>query len=109
MVARCFAGILMLLLLAVLAACDQTKSEAPTRPSGRYQIVFSPHSAQSTFLLDTQTGTVWQETEFTFLKGEPTVWNLTPRIDNDDDYAKVVSQFGKKSPPAPPLTLPPPR
>jgi hypothetical protein len=94
----------MLFLLALPAACqDQMKSQgvAPPEPTGRYQIVFSPHAARDTFLLDTQTGKVWQVTQFSFLNDEPVVWNFMPRIDNDVDYMKVVSDFGRKPPPAP--------
>ena len=72
-------------------------------PHGRYQIVMSPHNARDTFLLDTETGQVWQLTVFGFLNDEPVVWHAIPRIDNDDDFAKVVRDHGKKprqSPPA---------
>ena len=70
---------------------------------GRYQIVTSPHNARDTFLLDTETGRVWQLTVFSFLNDEPVVWNVMPRIDDDDDYAKLLREHGKKprqSPPA---------
>jgi len=83
-----------------------TKTDQPTNapiPQGRYQIVMSPHNARDTFLLDTETGRVWQLTIFSFLNDAPVVWNVMPRIDNDDDYARVVRDHGRKprqSPPA---------
>jgi hypothetical protein len=49
---------------------------------GRYQIVVSPITARDMFLLDTNTGRVWQRVTFTDLKGEPTVWDLVPRLDS---------------------------
>jgi hypothetical protein len=65
-------------------------------PQGRFQIVISPLTARDTFLLDTETGRVWQMTQLSFLIGEPVVWDLMPRIDSDDDYAKVVNTHGRK-------------
>lgn len=70
------------------------KTNSPI-PQGRYQIVISPHAARDTFLLDTETGRVWALTAFVFLNGEPVVWKLMPRIDDDDDYARVVREHGK--------------
>jgi hypothetical protein len=52
----------------------------------------SPHGARDTFLLNTETGRVWQLTVFTFLNGEPVVWNAMPRIDNDNDYATASTR-----------------
>jgi hypothetical protein len=82
---------------------DQLKTEVPPQGAGRYQIVMSPHAARYTFLLDTETGRVWQLTAFTFLNGDPSVWDLMPRIDNFEDYEKVVHDRGRKP------TSPPPK
>jgi len=79
----------------------QTQPANAPNPQGRYQIVMSPHNARDTFLLDTETGRVWELTVFSFLNDEPVVWNATPRMDNDDDYAKVVSDHGRKPRPSP--------
>jgi hypothetical protein len=57
----------------------------------------SPHNARDTFLIDTETGRIWQLTVFSFLNDEPAVWNVMPRIDNDDDRAKIIADYGKKS------------
>jgi hypothetical protein len=87
------------MLVGPVAAQDQPKIAAPTvtpQLYGRYQIVISPFSERNTYLLDTETGAVWQLQAFNSLNGEPLVWNLMPRVSNDDDMARVVSQFGKK-------------
>jgi hypothetical protein len=87
----------------VVAQAPKTDQQANAPiPQGRYQIVISPHAARDTFLLDTETGRVWQLTMFSFLNDEPVVWNVMPRIDNDDDYAKVVRDHGRKSRQSPP-------
>jgi hypothetical protein len=80
-----------------LPKSDLVKS-SPTQ--GRYQIIMSPHNARDTFLLDSETGRVWQLTIFTFLNGEPGVWDLMPRIDTPEDHAKVVNDYGRKPPQA---------
>jgi hypothetical protein len=78
----------------------QTQSSPSAVPyNGRYQIVQSPITARDTFLLDTQSGTVWQLTVMSSLKGEPAVWNIMRRIDNDADYAAVVGEYGRKTSP----------
>jgi len=87
---------------ALVPRADQSTNASPAQ--GRYQIVMSPHNARDTFLLDTQTGRVWQLTMFSFLSDDPVVWNAMPRIDNDDDYySKVVSEHGGKARPSPPV------
>lgn len=81
------------------AAQGLPKAAAPSaaaQPHGRYQIVISPFTERNTFLLDTETGAVWQLEVFNTLNGEPLVWNLMPRVDNDDDMARLVARLGKK-------------
>jgi hypothetical protein len=90
-----------------IAAAQTPKSDLlKTAPSlsgqGRYQIVTSPHNARDTFLLDTETGRVWQLTVFSFLNDDPVVWNLMPRIDTPDDYGAVIKDHGRKQRPATP-------
>lgn len=98
-----------------VGAQDQLKPAAPVatpQPYGRFQIVTSQFSERSTFLIDTETGTVWQLQGSTFLVGEPLIWNIIPRIDNDDDMARLVAKYGKKSaakPTQPALSAPMPR
>ena len=91
---------ILLIAIGPIAAQDQPKSAPATatpQPYGRYQIVTSPFSERSTFLLDTETGTVWQLQGSNVLIGEPLFWNIMPRVDNDEDMARMVAKFGKKS------------
>jgi hypothetical protein len=67
-------------------------------PPGRYQIVMSPLNARDVFLLDTSTGRVWQRTTMQYLLGEPDIWEIVPRLDNDADLAKFERAIGFKSP-----------
>lgn len=96
----------ILSLVASFAAAQAPKSDQPSQvtgraPQGRYQIIMSPHNARDTFLIDTETGRTWQLTVFSFLNDDPAVWNVMPRIDNDDDRAKVIADYGKKPRPTP--------
>jgi hypothetical protein len=81
------------------AAQGLPKIVAPSveaQPHGRYQIVTSPFTERNIFLLDTESGAVWQLEVLNTLTGEPLVWNLMPRIDSDDDMARLVARLGKK-------------
>lgn len=113
-------GMAVPLLLSPLGACDPSKPGAaaevpqkadnlfadlipkqqntsPAAQSGqRYQIVFSPHAARDTFMIDTATGRVWQLTKYMFLNDEPVAWQHMDRIDSDDDYRRFVAVWGKK-------------
>jgi hypothetical protein len=60
---------------------------------------FSPHARADTYLVDTQTGKVWQLTQFTDLNGEPTAWSPMSRIDSSDDQAAFVRAHGAKRSP----------
>lgn len=78
----------------------------PTPPSeiGRYQIIFSPHVERDTFMLDTQTGKIWQLTQYTDLNGQPTVWQYMDRIDSFQDLGAFAAATGvaPKQPAKPP-------
>ena len=66
---------------------------------GRFRIFFSPHARSDTYLVDTQTGKVWQLTQFTGLNGEPTAWSPMSRFDNSEDQAAFVRAHGAKRSP----------
>lgn len=94
-------GFIMAAILSILVepvgAQELPKTASPALQShGRYQIVISPFTERDTYLLDTETGTVWQLQPFDSLNGDPLVWNLMPRVNNDDDMARIVSRFGTK-------------
>jgi hypothetical protein len=76
-----------------------TSVVAQEREIGRYQIVMNPVLAQSTFLLDTVSGQVWQLTKFGALEGEPLAWAPMSRLDSSEDYQKFVSAYAKKDQP----------
>jgi hypothetical protein len=103
----CITAAMLSMIAGTVAAQAQLKlAPATPQPFGRYQIVISPFSERSTYLLDTETGTVWQLQGSSFLVGEPLIWNIMPRVDNDDDMAQLASKFGKKSAAKPTLPTP---
>lgn len=77
----CFAA---LLTLGSANAAEETRP-TPRAPEqyGRYVITFSPFARADTFLLDTETGKVWQLTKFTDLEGEPLVFKYLERVDSE--------------------------
>jgi hypothetical protein len=62
------------------------QSSANTSQVGRYQIIVNPNIRADTFLLDTQTGKTWIQTEITNAKGKPTVWMFRERVDNEQEF-----------------------
>lgn len=63
-------------IVATASAQDLPKATVPTAAAhahGRYQIVISPFTERNTYLLDTETGAVWQLQALTTLNGEPLV------------------------------------
>jgi hypothetical protein len=107
----CVARIAVLLLLGALGTSDALSQDkgglardpnqgvvagSAAQSGQRYQIVFSPHVARDTFMIDTLTGRVWQLTQFSRLSGEPVAWEIMERIDGDDDYDRFVSAWGRK-------------
>jgi hypothetical protein len=71
------------------------KQQPPTQTTGRCQIV-SP-SAGLNFMIDTQTGKVWELTRYTDVEGEPRVWvNMTRIDDSAQFFAWVRTQTAKK-------------
>lgn len=105
---RYHAGLAVFVAILLLDGCNQPPHRASVRPppatapvpasapapiaaipptAGRFRIVFSPLERSDTFLLDSVTGRVWQMTQMTDLKGQPTVWKHMVRLDtNADDY-----------------------
>lgn len=75
-------------LLASLGTAAQDKAPERRAPDqyGRYVVTFSPFARADTFLVDTQTGKVWQLTKFSDLQGEPLVFKNLDRIDSDSQF-----------------------
>jgi len=74
---------LLKLTLAVILFSTIPANAGEAAQQGRYQIVINPSMRADTFLLDTWTGKVWQQTQFTDMYGEPSVWLYMDRIDSD--------------------------
>ncbi len=90
---KILACIVALLLLGGAVVFAQNKSQTPspsqtTLAPGRYQIVMNPNIARDTFLLDTQTGRVWVETEVTNIDGHPHLWKIEDRVDNQEQFTE---------------------
>lgn len=73
---------------------------AQSAHTGRYQIVIHPSIRADTYLLDTKTGRTWQRTMYTDLKGDPEVWKILDRVDNDAELIKWIDkhEFKPKQP-----------
>ena len=69
----------------------------------RFRIFFSPHARADTFLVDTQTGRVWQ---LMGLNGEPSAWAPMTRLDNSEDQAAFARSHGVKRSPQGPTDQP---
>jgi len=73
----------------------------PAEPAtpGRFQIIASSQARGSPFLLDTQTGRVWQLREFPGLVGSPTAWYEMTIIDDHGRMGVTSTQFQRLYPP----------
>jgi len=83
--------VLCLLIIATLSYGQQPTKSQPKpsgseRPSGRYVIFFSPHARADQYLVDTDSGRVWEKVSYTDLVGDPEVWMPQPRIDSDAQF-----------------------
>jgi hypothetical protein len=84
-------SVFVLLIATASFAQQSTKAALPKavaveHPCGRYQIFFSPHARADAYLVDTETGRLWQKTTYTDLIGEPEVWLPLIRIDSDAEF-----------------------
>ncbi len=84
-----------------IEALKQKTSLTELARNARYQIVMSTIQGKNTFLLDTETGKVWQLTTFTFLQGDPETWRPMTKIDNDAEESRWVDTQTRKTAPKP--------
>jgi hypothetical protein len=66
-------------------AAPASVRQANANPSqvGRYQIIYNPSMRADTFLLDTETGQTWVQSEVTTdAVGKRTIWVFRERVDN---------------------------
>jgi len=81
---RKWTSTLLILLVVIVTGCDKPiitidlkgQPNIPAQPAPpRYQLVMHPEfPGKFTYLLDTQTGALWQQKEIVYLEGSPTVW-----------------------------------
>lgn len=76
---------------------DGQPAEAAT--PGRFQIIASSQARGSPFLLDTQTGRIWQLREYAGLQGSPSAWHEMTIIDDRGQMGITSTQFQKLYPP----------
>ncbi|HEY5804839.1 MAG TPA: hypothetical protein VIT90_14195 [Lysobacter sp.] len=83
-----------------IAGCERVMERPaaamPTQPvsnTARYQIVFNPHNAAVTYLVDTQKGKVWELTKFTDMYTQPTAFNGIDVLDEDGEVGKTWERF----------------
>ena len=83
-------------LFVATISSGQQPSKSPPAPRehtcGRYQVFFGPHARADQYLVDTDTGRIWQKTAYTDLVGEPEVWLPLTRVDNDADFNAWVKK-----------------
>lgn len=98
----------VLIVAAVLSSgtfVQITKAEDPDAPvasqSGRFQIIMNPHVRADTFLLDTQTGRIWQRAQYSELNGDPDAWVIMDRLDDADQMMAWARRKGVKPTPVP--------
>ena len=70
---------------------------APSQTVGRFIIVISPHTNASTYLLDTETGKVWQPARFSQAEREPVVWQYMEKADNQEQLTDWLSRQRPKT------------
>jgi hypothetical protein len=70
-------------------------SGATISAPGRFQIIVNPSVRADLFLLDTETGRIWQRTQISYIKGQPDAWLLQKKFDTEDDYL----QWARYQPP----------
>lgn len=74
-----------LLIFFTVLFLSQQAIAGEAQQQGRYQIVFGQHMRADTFLIDTQTGKIWQKVQYEDMENEPVVWNIMDRIDGVKD------------------------
>lgn len=91
---RMIQAILLIVILSVGTQSYALAKDAASSQNGRFQLVFSPTTPTDKFLVDTQTGKVWQLARFTDVKGNPVVWQYMYRIDNRNEQEKFAQERG---------------
>lgn len=77
---------------------QQTNEKQQAVGPGRYQIVSHPQIRTGPFLLDTQTGRIWQLRDFPGLEGAPSAWREMTIIDDTGAMGISTAQFQRLYP-----------
>ena len=85
-----------LLLIVPLSAIQSppAQRQSPQIPYGRYQMYFGPHARADMYLLDTETGRIWQSQSFSNIKGASSgleAWVYQERLDTPQDVMTFVA------------------
>jgi hypothetical protein len=76
----------------------QPQITVPQNSCQRFVFVINPNMRADTFLLDTQTGKVWQRTHITDFVGEPDIWSPMLRPETEQDvYSALTAVYTPKS------------
>ena len=67
-------------------------SRSEISESGRYQIVLSPNVRADLFLLDTQTGRIWQRQTLSDVPDHPDAWFIQDRLDSHAEANAWINQ-----------------
>jgi hypothetical protein len=74
-------------------AAPTAVKQASTSQVGRFQIVFNPNMRADTFLLDTETGQTWVQSEITTeAVGKRTIWVFRERVDSWQGFSDWLKQ-----------------
>ncbi len=89
-------NILVIIVMSFASLSNVFAESSMTVQNARFQIFFSPFVRADTFLVDTQTGKVWELIKFTDIQGEPRVWTRMYRLDDDEQLHQFILQHGVK-------------
>jgi hypothetical protein len=78
---RAVAGLVVLISLSTVALAQDEASASRSDSRGPYEIVQGKLNREDIYLLNTQTGEVWQLTTMTGFKGDPNVWKAMDKLD----------------------------
>lgn len=83
---------LLLLLSSSTIWAEKKVGQNVEKENGRYQLFFGPHARADIFLVDTATGKIWSNIQYTNLVGKPTVWLYQDRIDSKEEKYKWLEK-----------------
>lgn len=82
----------------VFAQHQPSEITAPLPANQRFVIVMHPTIRADQYLLDTQTGKVWQNTQIVDYEGEPVIWSPMLRPDTPADVRDALNTIANPKP-----------